>query len=171
MSARPTLDRARVLGGRAARALSFVAPLLTRLAVGHAFWQSGAGKLANMERTTEFFAGLGIPAPHANAVFIANLEHYGGLLLIVGLATRAVAFLLSSTMVVALATAHRDDVVNALTGAPDAVGLTELLPFVLLLFLLWLVLFGPGAASADALVSRFIGPAGMDAASEKRTHP
>jgi len=25
--------------------------------------------------------------------------------------------------------------------------------------------------SADALLSRFIGPAGMDAASEKRTHP
>ena len=169
MPARPIVDRATALGRRIASMLSFLPPLITRLAVGFAFWQAGGGKLANMERTTEFFAGLGIPAPHANAVFIAHLEHYGGALLMIGLATRAVAFLLSSTMAVALATAHRQDVVNALTGAPDAVGLTELQPFALLLLLLWLVFFGPGLLSVDAVLARAWRGRGTDTASHDKT--
>ena len=158
MPAPVAVSRAAALGLRAASALSFLAPLLTRLVIGYAFYQAGGGKLANMERTVEFFSGLGIPFPAVNAGFIARLEFYGGMLLIVGLGTRIVASLLGSTMVVALMTADREALLNALRGVGDD-GLTDVVPVVYGLFLLWLVLFGPGLASLDALVRKWIAPA------------
>ncbi len=42
-----------------------------------------------------------------------------------------------------------------LQGTGDA-GLTDVVPFVYVLFLGWLVLYGPGAASLDALVVRWL---------------
>ncbi len=164
MPAPVAVRRAAALGLRVTSALSFLAPLFTRLVIGYAFYQAGGGKLANMERTVGFFADLGIPFPAANAAFISRLEFYGGMLLIVGLGTRIVASLLGSTMVVALMTADKESFVNALKGAGDA-GLTDVVPVVYGLFLLWLILFGPGLASLDALVRKWIAPA-PDAARE-----
>lgn len=164
MPAPVAVRRAAALGLRVTSALAFLAPLLTRLVIGYAFYQSGGGKLANVERTVGFFSELGIPFPAANAAFISRLEFYGGLLLIVGLGTRIVASLLGSTMAVALMTADKESLVNALKGVGDA-GLTDVVPVVYGLFLLWLILFGPGLASLDALVRRWIAPA-PDAAKE-----
>jgi putative oxidoreductase len=132
--------------------------------IGYAFYQAGGGKLANMERTVGFFTDLGIPFPAANAAFIARLEFYGGMLLIVGLGTRVVAALLGSTMVVALMTAHRQELIDIFKGASES-GLTDVVPVVYGLFLLWLILFGPGLASLDALVRKWIAPR-PDAAKE-----
>lgn len=135
--------------------LAFLAPLATRVVLGLAFQQTGRGKLANLERTTEFFAGLGIPAPAANAMFIGSLELVGGIALIVGLATRPFAALLSSTMLVALLTADRESFLASWSSSAEQ-GPTDIVPFVFLLFLIWLVLLGPGKASLDAwIVSRF----------------
>jgi putative oxidoreductase len=145
--------RSRALG--VAAALAFLAPLLTRLVIGQAYHQTGAGKIENFASTVGFFAELGIPFPAANAFFVSRLEFWGGLLLVLGLATRLVAALLASTMVVALATADREAFLGALRGTSDA-GLTDVAPFVYLLFLLWLVLFGPGPVSLDALVVRWL---------------
>jgi len=75
----------------------------------------------------------------------------GGMLLIAGLLTRVSAGLLSCTMVVALLTADRANFLGALKGTSDA-GLTDIVPFVYLLFLLWLVIFGPGLVSLDHLL-------------------
>ena len=74
MPAPVAVRRAAALGLRVTEALSFLAPLLTRLVIGYAFYQAGGGKLANMERTVGFFTDLGIPFPAANAHFIARLE-------------------------------------------------------------------------------------------------
>ncbi|MGH7418229.1 MAG: DoxX family protein [Candidatus Rokuibacteriota bacterium] len=150
------LRRARGLGLRAAALLAFLPPLLTRLVMGQAFYQTGSGKLRNFDNTVAFFTDLGIPMPELNAAFVSRLELYGGLLLIVGLATRLLAAGLLSTMVVALMTADRDGFVQALRGTGEA-GLTDVVPFVYLLFLLWLVIAGPGKLSLDALLERFLG--------------
>jgi len=155
MSSIDSLRRGRALALKLAAAIAFLAPLVTRLVMGQAFYQTGTGKIANFANTVSFFTDLGIPFPEANAFFVSRLEFWGGLLLVVGLATRLVAAGLASTMVVALATADRATFLDALRGAGEG-GLTDVTPFVYLLFLGWLVLFGPGAASVDALLVRWL---------------
>jgi putative oxidoreductase len=151
MSALAKLDRPVRLSLGVLTALSSLAPLLTRLVIGWAFHLTGNGKLEHFDRTVEFFTGLNIPMPALNAAFVSRLESWGGLLLMAGLGTRFVALMLSSTMVVALLTADRMAFVGALKGTGDA-GLTDVSSFVFLLFLLWLIFFGPGLLSLDTLL-------------------
>jgi putative oxidoreductase len=150
-----SLRRARARALKLASALAFLAPLVTRLVMGQAYHQTGSGKIANFANTVSFFGELGIPFPEANAFFVSRLEFWGGLLLIAGLLTRVVAAGLASTMVVAIATADREDFLGALKGTGEK-GLTDVVPFVYLLFLGWLVLYGPGPVSLDALVARWL---------------
>lgn len=131
--------------------VDWVPGALTRLVAGFAFYDSGKGKIENMGNTVDFFTGLGIPFPEANAAFVARLEYYGGMLLLLGLLTRVIALLLSSTMIVALLTAHRDDLIGALSRTGE-IGLSDLPPFVLGVLLSWLVVKGPGALSLDRLI-------------------
>jgi len=150
-----SLQRGRAQALKLAAALSFLAPLVTRLVMGQAYYQTGSGKIANFANTVSFFGELGIPYPEANAFFVSRLEFWGGLLLIAGLLTRVVAAGLAATMLVAIATADREDFVGALQGSGEK-GLTDVVPFVYLLFLVWLVLYGPGPVSLDALLARFV---------------
>jgi putative oxidoreductase len=160
---KPALTRATAVGLRIAAALAFLPPLLTRLVLGHAFHITGRGKIEHFENTVGFFTDLGIPFPAVNAAFISRLEYFGGLLLIVGLLTRPVAFLLSSTMIVAILTADRASFLGALQGSGDT-ALMDVAPFVYLLFLVWLVLYGPGLVSLDALLFRWLRRAGTEPA-------
>jgi putative oxidoreductase len=144
-------------------ALAFLPPLLTRLVMGQAFYLTGRGKLANFDNTVAFFTSLGIPMPALNAAFVSRLEFYGGIALVLGLCTRLAAAGLASTMVVALATADKQGFVDALRMSGDQ-GLTDIVPFVYLLFLTWLVIVGPGVLSLDALVARLLGINGLVAA-------
>ena len=137
----------------ASAALAFLPPLLTRLLMGQAFYLTGRGKLANFAATVEFFTSLGIPMPQLNAAFVSRLEFYGGIALILGLGTRLVAAGLASTMLVALATADKQGFLDALRMTGDQ-GLTDIVPVVYLLFLVWLVVAGPGVLSLDALLAR-----------------
>jgi len=127
--------------------LQFAAPLLTRLVVGITFYYTGHGKLENLDRTASFFSDLGIPFPAANAIFISSLEFFGGICLLLGLGTRVFSALLSSTMIVALITADKDTLMGKFPA-----DLTDVSSFVLLLFLIWLVLYGAGAVSLDRLI-------------------
>jgi putative oxidoreductase len=154
MHAPAAVERTTAWALRVAAALSFLAPLLTRLVVGQAYFFTGRGKLQNFENTVGFFSELGIPFPAANAAFVSRLEYYGGMLLIAGLLTRVVALGLAGSMVVALMTADKETFVAALMGRGDA-SLTDIAAFVYLLFLVWLILFGPGPISLDALLARF----------------
>ena len=135
--------------------LDWVPGLLTRLVVGFAFYDSGSGKLKDLEKTVNFFTDLGIPFPELNAAFVARLEYYGGILLLAGVLTRIVALLLSSTMIVALLTADRQTFINAFTRTGE-IGLSDVAPFVLGVFLSWLVIRGAGSVSVDALLKRAI---------------
>lgn len=156
-----TIRRASAFGLKLLGFVDFVPGLLTRLVVGFAFYDSGGGKLKNMENTVSFFTDLGIPFPELNAAFVARLEYYGGMLLLLGVLTRVVALLLSSTMIVALMTADRETFVGALTRTTD-IGLSDVAPFVLGAFLAWLVVKGPGALSLDALLKRGLGLGGSE---------
>src|ERR1700757_5119248 len=75
--------------------------LLVRLYWGWQFMQTGWGKLHNLGHVTEFFTSLGIPAPGPTALFVACVEFFGGLLLIVGLASRLTGLVLTVDMLVA----------------------------------------------------------------------
>jgi putative oxidoreductase len=156
-SSLPLVRRAAGIGLRVTGALAFVAPLLTRLVMGQAFFQTGTGKLAHFGNTVSFFTDLGIPFPELNAAFVSRLELYGGIALALGLLTRLFAAGLASTMVVALATADRATFVAALEGSGD-LGLTDVVPFVYLLFLIWLIFHGPGPVSLDRILGRWVGP-------------
>jgi putative oxidoreductase len=150
-----TILKVRTLALRLLGYLDWVPGVLTRLVVGFAFYDSGNGKLKNPENTVSFFTDLGIPFPELNAAFVSRLEYYGGMLLLAGVLTRIVALLLSSTMIVALLTADRETFVGALTRSSEA-GLSDVAPFVLGVFLSWLVIRGAGSISVDALIKRAI---------------
>ena len=155
MSAPAFVERPARLGLRAAAALAFLPPLVTRITLGHAFFLTGRGKLANFDTFVSFLADQGVPAPVLNAHVVARLEFYGGILLAIGLLTRLVALGLAGTMVVALLTERRQFFESwRFTGD---VGPTDIASFVFLLLLGWLVVYGPGGVSLDALLARWLG--------------
>ena len=130
-----------------------VAPLLTRIVIGQGFIQSGHGKWSNIEKVVGFFSSIGIPAPRANAYFIASLELVGGICLLLGLGTRVFALLLTATMLVALMTADAEAFRAALAVNPEH-GLLDVAPIPFLVFLLWLAAYGAGPISIDRLFAR-----------------
>ena len=111
------------------------------------FASSGLGKLQHLDKVTAFFTDLGIPAPHFQAAFVGSVELFGGILLLVGLASRLVAIPLAGTMVVAIITAKRADI----HGFTDFIGLEE---WVYLVMLGWIILNGPGRIAIDALLAK-----------------
>src|SRR5690242_20482116 len=147
-----TIQRLAAIGLRLTAALAFLAPLLTRIVLGIGFHATGHGKLQDLDKVTGFFTDLGIPFPHANAIFISSLEFVGGLCLLAGLFTRIFAGLLSCTMIVALLTADKPTFIQKF---PTDV--TDVTSFTFLLFLIWLVLYGPGPISIDRFLSKWLG--------------
>jgi putative oxidoreductase len=169
MSAPAVVERPARLGLRAAAALAFLPPLLTRIALGHAFFLTGRGKLANFDTFVSFLSDQGVPWPVMNAHVVARLECYGGILLVIGLLTRLVALGLAGTMAVALWTERRPFIESwAFTGE---IGPTDLSPFVFLLLLAWLVVYGPGLVSLDAPLARRLGLSTMRSAAADTTLP
>ena len=125
--------------------------LAIRLYWGFLFAQTGWGKLHNLERVTGYFTSLGIPFPHANAIFIACLEFAGGILLIIGLGSRLTALLLTGDMVVAYLTADRAALLAIFSDPPTFFNAA---PFTFLFASLLILILGPGSASLDALIAR-----------------
>ena len=82
--------------------------LAIRLYWGWQLAQSGWAKLHNIDNVTSFFASLNIPFPHLNAIAVSNLEFFGGILLILGLASRLNGLILTVNMLVAYITADRE---------------------------------------------------------------
>ena len=130
--------------------LSFVAPTVTRVVVGYGFFLTGRGKLNHLDKFAGLLQDLGIPFPEIQANFVAHLEYYGGMAILLGVLTRLVALLLSSTMVVALLTADKMAFVESWNAAGETVPV-EVASFVYLVMLVWLVFHGAGLLSADRL--------------------
>jgi len=135
--------------------LASIAPLATRIVIGLAFFQAGTGKFRHFENVVGFFQGLVIPFPAFNAGLVATMETVGGLMLIFGLFTRFFAAGLTVTMVVALVTADTADFLASWGGASE-ISPTDVTAFTFLLFLLWLVFYGAGKLSLDALLRKVL---------------
>src|SRR4051812_40376727 len=84
--------------------LEWLPGLISRIAIGTIFIQSGYGKLTHLDKVINFFASLGIPAPQLQAPFVACVELGCGALVLAGLATRVAAIPLIGTMIVAIIT-------------------------------------------------------------------
>ena len=125
--------------------------LALRLIFGWGLFQTGKGKLENIDRFIDFLARLHIPMPSASAHFVASLECVGGLLLMLGLASRLICIPLTINFIVAFLTADREAVTNFFK---DQEAFTNAAPFLYLLTSLIVLAFGPGLFSIDALIAR-----------------
>jgi putative oxidoreductase len=123
--------------------------LAVRLYWGWQFAQTGWGKMHNLAKITDYFTSLNIPFPAASAHFIAGLEFFGGLLLIVGLGTRLVGLLLAANMMVAYWSADHDALVSILSD-PGKFYVAD--PYTFLFASLLVLIFGAGWLSLDALI-------------------
>jgi putative oxidoreductase len=125
--------------------------LFVRLYWGIQLMQSGWGKLHNLDKVTDFFTSLGLPAPGFTATVISSLEFFGGFLLAVGLFSRLISFVLTINMLMAYITADKE-ALHSIFSDPDK--FTAAAPYVFLVASLIVLLFGPGIFSVDALVNK-----------------
>jgi putative oxidoreductase len=125
--------------------------LLIRLYWGWQFMQTGWGKLHDISKVIGYFTDLGIPAPAFNAYFVSGLEFVGGILLMVGLASRPIALMCVIDMIVAFVKGDLDNL-KLIFADPDK--FQGAAPYQFLFAFLIVLIFGPGLFSLDALIDR-----------------
>jgi len=126
--------------------------LLIRLYWGYDFFQTGMGKLTNLDRTIEFFTSLGIPFPHLNAIAAGSTELVCGVLLMIGFGSRYFTLPLIVIMCVAYATDDHEALMNIFL---DTASFVAAAPFNHLLASLIILVFGAGTLSVDEAIRRF----------------
>ena len=80
--------------------------LIGRIFLSVLFIMSGFAKLTGLAGTAQFFAAVGLPAPMVLAVLVGLLELFGGLAILLGFRTRAVALVMAVFTLAATAVAH-----------------------------------------------------------------
>jgi putative oxidoreductase len=125
--------------------------LVVRLYWGWGFFQTGKGKLMDLQKPTEFFQSLGIPLPHLQAIVVGVTECFGGLLILVGLFSRLISLPLMFVLTVAYLTAEID-AVKAIFSDPDKFVAADEFHFLFAVVLVFV--FGPGRISIDWLFLR-----------------
>ncbi|MFW0155946.1 DoxX family protein [Rothia sp. P6271] len=128
---------------------SSVGLLVLRLGLGIAMMLHGWQKYSEktISGVTAGFEKLGIPAPEISANFTTYVELVGGLLIVLGLATRLAALLTSIAMFGAIAFVH-------ISHGFFASGSGFELPLSYAVMAVALVLTGPGAYAVDRIFSR-----------------
>ncbi len=119
-----------------------------RIAVGLVFVAHGAQKLFvyGLAGTAQGMAHMGIPLPEISAAVVAFTEFFGGLALILGVASRLAALLLAINMAVAVLKVHLKSGFFLPAGFEYA--------FTLLAANVGLFLAGPGALALSSVVRR-----------------
>lgn len=135
--------------------------LAIRLYWGWQLCQDGYGKLTHLDKVTDFFTTLSLPAPHATAIFVALVELIGGALFFAGLGTRLVSLVLFANMTVAFLAAEKDAFLSVFSD-PDKFQAASAYNdwFAVLLILI----LGPGLFSLDWLLARRMAAAQPDRA-------
>jgi putative oxidoreductase len=116
------------------------------------FWQLfkiGLAKLNNIGTVITFFTKLGIPYPDINAWVVAGTECFGGILIVIGLASRLTSIPVTISMAVAYWVGDNVAVLN-ICGHPDKFLKAD--PFPFFFAALIILCFGPGWFSLDAMV-------------------
>jgi len=131
-----------------------VSPLLLLIRVywGWQFFGTGKGKLMDIHRVAAFFADNQIPLPTFSAILAGTAECLGGLLLLVGLATRLSTIPLIFTMAVAYVTVENDSLKAIFS---DTEKFTGAIPFLFLFACVIVFVFGPGLFSLDRILGSF----------------
>jgi putative oxidoreductase len=125
--------------------------LAVRLYWGWQLVQSGWGKLHHIDKVTDFFTSLNLPAPAFTAHFVSGLELVGGILLILGLGSRLIGLVLTINMFVAYWTADRD-ALFAVFSDPGKFYNAD--PYTFLFASAIVMIFGAGLFSVDALIEK-----------------
>jgi putative oxidoreductase len=125
---------------------------LLRVLGGVVFFAHGAQKLLTigLAGVVQGFTQMGVPLPGLTAPMITFLELGGGLMLVVGLLTRAWALLLACDMVSAILLVHLSAGFFLPQGYEFAL--------TMLVAMVTLVLTGAGAYSLDAMIARAATP-------------
>jgi putative oxidoreductase len=150
------IDLGRAAYGRFASLLNLAqSPLLLaiRLYWGYQFVQDGWGKLTHLTKVADFFSTLGLPAPWLAALMVALVELVGGILFVLGLASRLTSLVLFVNMTMAYLSVP-DDRVNfshILSKPDDFYGAS---PYTYWFAALLILILGPGVISVDWILGR-----------------
>lgn len=126
-----------------------LALLVLRVAIGAVFIAHGAQKVFvyGFAGTSGSFAAMGVPLASAVGPLVAVLELVGGVLIVLGLATRVVAAALAVDMLVAIVLVHLPFSIFSADGGYE-------LPLVLAATALTLAVAGAGRLSVDAVLTQ-----------------
>jgi putative oxidoreductase len=130
-------------------------PLLLCIRVywGWQLWQSGWGKLHNLDKVTDFFASLHMPAPGKMAFLIACIEFFGGIFFALGAFSRITSLVLTVNLAMAYILADREALLSAFSD-PDK--FTAAAPFNFLVAAVLILIFGAGKLSVDTVLDRVL---------------
>jgi putative oxidoreductase len=153
------IDLIRKTYDRFARLLNlFQSPLLlaVRLYWGWQFAQDGWGKVTHLDRVTQFFTSLNLPAPGTTALIIGLIELVGGILLALGLGSRLVSLVLFVNMTMAYLSVpdDRTNFFHILSKPDDFYGAS---PYTYWFAALLILILGPGLFAIDWLLMRRFG--------------
>ncbi|HEX4284131.1 MAG TPA: DoxX family protein [Terracidiphilus sp.] len=127
--------------------------LAIRLYWGFQFIQDGYGKLTHLDKVTDFFTSLGLPAPHMAASMVALVELGGGIFFALGILSRLTSLVLFVNMTMAYLSVPEDRVnfSHVLSKPEDFYGAS---PYTYWFAALIILILGPGWVAVDTLLKR-----------------
>lgn len=131
--------------------------LAIRLYWGFQFCQDGWGKLTHLDKVTDFFTSLNLPAPHMTALMVALVEFGGGIFFSLGIASRLTSLVLFVNMTMAYLSVPEDraNFSHILTKPEDFYGAS---PYTYWFAALLILILGPGLYAIDTLIKRRLAP-------------
>jgi putative oxidoreductase len=127
----------------------FIPELISRITIGWVFFESGLGKLQNLDKVTGYFESLHIPFASIQAPFVSTLELVCGSCILLGLFPRLASIPLLGIMLVAIRTAKWEDITSFSS-------LLEMSEFLNIVVLLWILVYGAQCLSLGKTIQTYI---------------